>query len=39
MTSVRGPFLFTSDRWSDDFITKAKQAGCGAVALQLGVAP
>src|SRR3990167_7503838 len=39
MTAVKGPFLFTSDRWSDDFITKAKQAGCGAVALQLGVAP
>ena len=39
MTAVKGPFLFTSDRWSDDFITKAKQAGCGAIALQLGVAP
>ena len=39
MTVVKGPFLFTSDRWSDDFITKAKQAGCGAVALQLGVPP
>src|SRR3990167_51352 len=38
MTAVKGPFLFTSDRWSDDFITKAKQAGCGAIALQLGVA-
>ena len=38
MTAVRGPFLFTSDRWQDSFIDKAKQAGCGAVALQLGVA-
>lgn len=39
MTAVRGPFVFTSDRWSDSFITKAKSAGCGALALQLGVAP
>ena len=38
MTAVKGPFLFTSDRWQDSFIDKAKQAGCGAVALQLGVA-
>src|SRR3990167_9399782 len=39
MTAVKGPFLFTADRWQDSFIDKAKQAGCGAVALQLGVAP
>ena len=39
MTAVKGPFLFTSDRWQDSFIDKAKQAGCGAVALQLGKHP
>src|SRR3990167_3714836 len=39
MTVVKGPFLFTSDRWQDSFIDKAKQAGCGAVALQLGQHP
>lgn len=39
MTAVKGPFVFTSDRWSDDFITKAKQGECRALALQLGVAP
>lgn len=39
MTAVKGPFVFTSDRWSDDFITKAESAGCGALALQVGVAP
>lgn len=39
MTAVRGPFVFTSDVWSDDFVAKARSAGCGALALQLGVAP
>ena len=38
MTAVRGPFVFTSDVFRDDHITKAKAAGCGAIALQLGVA-
>lgn len=39
MTSVRGPFVFTSDQWEDRFVTLAKGAGCGALALQLGSAP
>ncbi|HXH06783.1 MAG TPA: hypothetical protein VNI83_09345 [Vicinamibacterales bacterium] len=39
MTAVRAPFVFTSDRWHPEFIEKARLARCGAIALQLGVAP
>lgn len=37
MTAVTGPFVFTSDAWRDDFVVKAKAAGCRALAIQLGL--
>lgn len=39
MTAVAGPFVFSSDLFSDTHVAKAKAAGCSALPLQLGAAP